>query len=291
MPRIAYDTINYTEPTRTSIRQANRIIEEYRSQGFSLTLRQLYYQMVARGLIDNSQRSYKRIGRIVSNARMTGHIDWLAIVDRTRGVKQNSHWSSPEEIVETAAEDYQINKWKTQPYYPEVWIEKDALVGVISQVCRRLDVPYLSCRGYTSASEMWQAGYERLRRARQKPIIFHLADHDPSGIDMTRDIRERLALFAGRPVRVDRLALTFDQIEQYDPPPNWAKVSDSRYDSYFATYGPHSWELDALEPNVLNNLIEEAVISVRDEALWAEAVAQEQRHRVLLHETIDALSS
>ncbi len=266
------------------ILKANEIIAEYAAEGFDLTLRQLYYQFVARDLISNKQSEYKRLGSVINDARLAGLLDWDAIVDRTRNMQKNSHWKTPADIVDTCARSYAIDKWARQDMRPEVWIEKDALVGVISGVCEELDVPYFSCRGYNSQSEMWSAG-RRLRKwakfKGQIPIIFHLGDHDPSGIDMTRDITDRLELFMGG-LKVDRLALNMDQVEEHGPPPNPAKLTDTRCDAYIAQFGGNSWELDALDPRTLEDTIRRAVLAVRDEDLWDEAVEEEQEARRLL---------
>ncbi|MCD4739484.1 MAG: hypothetical protein K8R89_09555, partial [Anaerolineae bacterium] len=159
-----------------------------------------------------------------------------------------------------------------QVWRPEVWIEKDALMGVITKVCQRYDVPYFSCRGYTSQSAMWQAGHGRLRRNAvngQKTLIIHLADHDPSGLDMTRDIGDRLTMFAGWEIHdIKRIALNMNQIEEFTPPPNPTKLSDSRAKAYIAVYGDDSWELDALEPKVIESLIEHTLKQVIDDTEW-----------------------
>lgn len=276
MPKIAYIKKTFRSATLAAIETANRIIEEYAAQGFDLTLRQLYYQMVARGYIENSERSYKNFGNIIDDGRLAGLIDWDRIIDRTRNLRENGHFTDPAHIMKAAAASYQVDKWGNQPYRVEVWIEKDALVGVIDGICRRLDVPYFACRGYTSQSEMWVAA-QRLRRwqrNRQTPIILHLGDHDPSGIDMTRDIVDRLTLFTGG-IKVDRLALNWDQVEQYSPPPNPAKLTDTRAEAYVAEFGLSSWELDALDPATIAALIEDAVGRFRDPVLWSETVAEE----------------
>lgn len=283
MPKIAYVETKFQVKTLKQIEIANRIVEEYAAQGFDLTLRQLYYQMVARGYIPNNQREYKKLGETLNNARLAGLVDWNHIVDRTRNLRQNSHFDDPADIMQAAARSYQIDKWERQPCRVEVWIEKDALVGVVARICDRLDVPFFSCRGYTSQSEMW-AGARRLLKwidQGQTPIILHLGDHDPSGIDMTRDIVDRLALFMGG-TKVDRLALNFDQVEQYNPPPNFAKLTDSRIEAYVVEFGGSSWELDALDPVVISDLIEAAVDQYRDPDLWEEAVALEAEGRSLL---------
>ncbi len=260
MPTITYREIQFQPATRKLIDRCNAIIREYVAQGFVLTLRQLYYQLVSRDVIANKQTEYKRLGSIVSDARLAGLIDWTAIEDRTRDLRKQSEWTSPAEIVEACANQYRIDLWKGQAHRPEVWIEKDALVGVIEGVCNELGVPHFSCRGYTSQSEMWEAGrrLEGYIKHGQTPIIFHFGDHDPSGRDMTRDITDRLEMFMGG-LEVKRLALNMDQVEQYEPPPNPAKTTDSRYAAYIAEFGGESWELDALEPAVIATLIRNAV--------------------------------
>lgn len=275
MPKIVYVQREFQAETRSLIDRCNTIIADYTAQGFVLTLRQLYYQLVSRDVIANKQTEYKRLGSIVNDARLAGLIDWLAIEDRTRDLRAMSHWNQPNEIIESAAASFRVDLWEGQPYRPEVWIEKDALVGVIEGVCNELDVPHFSCRGYTSQSEMWIAA-QRLKgyaKKRQKPVIFHFGDHDPSGRDMTRDITDRLEMFMGG-VPVKRLALNMNQVEQYSPPPNPAKTTDSRYTAYIAEFGDESWELDALEPAVIATLIRTAITDLIDKKKWKARQAE-----------------
>ena len=274
---------DFRDTTLVLVYEANEIIAEYAAQGFTLTLRQLYYQFVARDLIPNTQRSYKRLGSAVNDARLAGLIDWAAIEDRTRHIESTPHWESPADIVRTCARQFRIDKWAKQPYRAEVWIEKEALAGVVSGVCEKLDVPYLSCRGYTSQSVMYEAA-ARLSDysvAGQTPVILHFGDHDPSGIDMTRDIMDRLEIFGAR-VELHRLALNMDQVETHRPPPNPAKVTDSRFKAYLAKYGGESWELDAMEPRMLVGLISDFIEDLRDDDAWAEAVQEERKARAQL---------
>ena len=265
--RERFITKNFRDSSLLVIEQANQIIADYQAQGFSLTLRQLYYQFVARDMIANTQQSYDRLGSIINDGRLAGLIDWDAIEDRTRNVQSNLHLTSPRHGIEVIRAQYGIDMWQNQPERVEVWIEKEALAGVIAGVCDELDVAHFACRGYVSQSEQWRAGH-RFRRD-QFTTILHLGDHDPSGIDMTRDNNDRLGMFAGHGnVEVERIALNMDQIEQYDPPPNPAKMSDSRAGGYVTQYGYESWELDALEPAVIVDLIREKVAEHRDPALW-----------------------
>jgi hypothetical protein len=296
MPCICYVKKSFRSDTVAIIEKANRVIADYQRQGYKLTLRQLYYQFVAKDLLPdswidreynlkqglpedtkNTMKNYKHLGDIINDGRLAGLIDWNAIEDRTRNLQSHSSWASPHSIVRACADQYTVDLWAEQSTHVEVWIEKEALVGVIEGVCTELQVPYFACRGYTSQSEMWEAA-QRLKRhekSRHDTVIIHLGDHDPSGLDMTRDIQDRLQLF-GSTVNVDRIALTWDQIEQYNPPPNPAKTTDARYVSYQEQYGDDSWELDALEPRILSDLIRTAVQSRIDDELWQEALERQQ---------------
>lgn len=282
MPRIAYIEKNFQADTLEVIGQANAIIDDYLAQGYQLTLRQLYYRFVATDLIPNNMRSYKRLGSILNDARLAGHVDWEAIEDRTRNLEEVSHWATPAGIIRAAANSYRVDKWENQPIYVEVWIEKDALAGVFERVCTAEDVPWFSCRGYTSQSEMWSAAQRIANRAGDRDaVVLHFGDHDPSGIDMTRDIQDRLELF-GATVDVERIALNYDQVEEYDPPPNPAKLTDSRAKGYIAKHGRSSWELDALEPTVLAALVREEVHALRDDDRWEVDVEREEEEREAL---------
>lgn len=265
----------------------NAIIDEYYAQGYELTLRQVYYQLVARGHIPNSERSYKNLGNLISDARLAGLIDWNAITDRTRNLRRNSHWETPEDVIESAKYSYMLDRWKKQPKYVEVWVEKDALIGIVGQICNQLDVPYFSCRGYTSQSEMWSASQRFLREEQRKNrTIVHLGDHDPSGIDMSRDIQERMNLF-GADVNVKRVALTMEQIKKFNPPPNPTKISDARAEEYIKKYGHECWELDALEPSVISDLIKNEVNQLVQQDLFTAVEIKENEDKNILQMICD----
>lgn len=283
MPVIAYIDKTFTLKSLAVIAKANEICADYQRQGFDLTLRQLYYQFVARGLLPNKDTEYKRLGQIINDARLAGLLDWRYIVDRTRNLRDLAHWQTPGGVLDSAAYGYRTDRWASQPYRVEVWIEKDALVGVIAGVCNRLDVPFFSCRGYTSQSELWGAAQRLIRHGKdgQDTVVIHLGDHDPSGIDMTRDIGDRLALFgAGATVR--RIALNMDQVRHYQPPPNPAKLTDARATGYIARHGDQSWELDALDPATLDALIDATIREYRDDTLWDRDTAAMETDRDLL---------
>ncbi|HYE47285.1 MAG TPA: hypothetical protein VEA44_16090 [Caulobacter sp.] len=282
MTLIAYTEASFKPSSLRVIEQANEIIAEYEAQGFALTLRQLYYQFVARDLLANTLRNYKNLGEIINKGRMAGLVSWDAIEDRTRNLRSRSHWDTPRDIIDAARRSYHIDLWANQPNRVEVWIEKDALVGVIERVCNRYDVPFFACRGYSSQSEQWRAGLRlqgHIDRG-QTPIVLHLGDHDPSGVDMTRDNQDRLTLFAGEDIEVRRLALNIDQVRRYRPPPNPAKFTDSRAAGYIRAFGKSCWELDALDPSLIERLIEDELNDIIDGDLWTErqsVLAADQR--------------
>jgi hypothetical protein len=284
MSHEAFVETKFHKSTLAVIQQANAIIAEYEAQGFTLTLRQLYYQFVSRDLIENKHAEYKRLGSIIKDGRRSGLIDWDAIEDRTRNVRRYSSWESPADVVATAAEQYRKDLWAAQPCRPEVWIEKDALIGVIEGVCNNYRVPYFACRGNNSESEQYKAGkrFERHLEDGLTPVVFHLGDHDPNGIDMTRDNRDRLAMFARQDIAVRRIALNMDQVERYAPPPNPAKETDTRYTRYVEEFGHECWELDALDPAVIADLIRAEVEALIDHDAWNSAMAEEEQHRASL---------
>jgi hypothetical protein len=217
---IAYEDRPLRRSTIELIGRINHVVEEYEAKGFTLTVRQIHYQFVQRGWLPNTGQTYSRIQGAINTGRNVGLISWTAIEDRGRSLRGLGHYTSPAEAIDRVRRAYRIDKWANQPFRPEVWVEKQALEGVVGQMCDRLEVDYYAQKGYNSTSEHWRAGqrFARYVEKGQRPIVFHLGDHDPSGIHMTESNEEKLSLYAGVPVMVSRLALNMSQIEQYDPP-------------------------------------------------------------------------
>lgn len=282
MPKIVYEPRTFRGASHDLIAQADAICRTYGAQGYSLTVRQLYYQLVSRDVIENNTRSYKNLGNLISAARRAGLIDWHSIVDRGRVVHGYPSWDTPADIIESAAEGFRYDLWERtgQEYRPQVWVEKDALSDIVHRACSRWRVRYLACKGYPSDSVLWDEAQNMIEQqsAGFTPLVLHLGDHDPSGIDMTRDITDRLALF-GADVQVKRIALTMDQIETYGPPPNPAKTTDARFAAYQAQYGNESWELDALDPATLTGVIRDNLRPYIDEDAWSAGAEEEEGER------------
>ncbi len=277
------------------IRRANQIIHEYEIvKGIPMSLRQLHYQITSRDPVYyvNEQKSYDDLSDSISDGRIAGLVSWTAIEDRNRQLMGHHTWNGPSVALKSARDRYKIDMWHGQNWRPEVWVEKAALEGVLSTICNKLRVDFFATRGYNSQSEMWRAGqrFANYIRQGQRPIIFHLGDHDPSGINMTEDIRTRIALFTGSEVQVVRLALNWDQVQQYKPPPNYAKETDSRTKKYHERFGTYdAWELDALPPEVIQSKISDAIMAIREPDKWDKMLKQEVTDLRLLDEMIDLI--
>jgi|SRR5882757_1678431 len=252
------------------IKMMSGVLEDYRRQGFVLTLRQLYYQLVSRNVVPNTERSYKNVGSLLNDARLAGLLDWDMIEDRTRSFIDRSKWADGSEILQSVAAQFHADLWEGQERRVFLIVEKEALVGVFENICEEYDIPLLAARGYPSVSVVREFAMTRLRRS-DSALILHFGDHDPSGIDMTRDLTDRIDLFnSSVDVELRRIALNMEQIEEHQPPPNPAKVTDSRFTEYARLHGTESWELDALTPQLLVGLVEEHVRPEIDEEVWEE---------------------
>ena len=282
---IQYQELNIRGERLELIETANAIIAEYQRAGYTLSLRQLYYQFVARDLIPNTERSYKNLGNLINDGRMAGLISWEAIEDRGRGIRPWLIEEDEQEVLRGIEHGLALDYWERQGAYVEVWVEKDALASVIERPCNRYRVPFMPCKGYLSASEAWRSGRRFMEKANEgrRCVLIHLGDHDPSGIDMTRDNGDRVEIFGeSSGVEVRRIALNMDQVDAYAPPPNPAKVADSRAADYIARFGATSWELDALEPRVLHRLITDEIRTLIDPDLWNETAEEERQRREVL---------
>ena len=264
--------LRLSKANRIMLERINTILEEYRNDGYVLTLRQLYYQLVSKDIIPNNDREYAKLSNILKKGRMAGIVDWSAIEDRVR-VPKLPYWvRDVQHAIQDTIEQYRINRMQGQQRNIEIWVEKDALSNVLFRVTSKYHIRLMVNRGYSSISAM----YDAHRRLRSGDVILYFGDHDPSGKDMVRDIRERMKEF-GREIDVRPVALTMEQIRRFNPPPNPAKITDPRAKWYIREYGRTSWELDALPPRELIRLAEEAVEELIDLDQYNRCLDREQR--------------
>ena len=299
------DELRLNSKNRQQLVMINQVVEKYQRQGYRLSLRQLYYQLVTMNIIQNEKKEYAKLSTLLTKGRMAGVVDWDAIEDRLRKpyipywVKDRKH------ALQDTINQYRLNRMEGQPNYLEVWVEKDALSEVLKRSTNPYHVRVMVNRGYSSTSAMHDA-FQRFHTELQdgnceKAVILYLGDHDPSGMDMVRDIRERIKLFFWGVMKdeydqdefdswfeehfeVVRIALNGDQIKQYNPPPNPAKFSDPRATNYIREHGRQSWEVDALPPEVLHGLVKANILKRIDLDLYNALVKKEKEDCIFLKE-------
>lgn len=276
---------NFSKAHWDIISRAKGFLREYEADGYKASLRQLYYQFVANvpGFA-NTEQSYKRLGGIVNDAKLAGMISFSSIEDRGRSCSRPYDQPDMRSVLDDIEFAYSEDFWAEQDFYVEVWVEKDALSGVIERPCKRWRVPWMACKGYMSGSAHWDAGnrFKAAVDAGKEPVLIHLGDHDPSGMDMTRDNGKRLNMFVGAAVDVRRIGLNMDQIDQYDPPPNPTKVTDSRAGDYISEFGHTCWELDALSPSVISGLIDREIKKFINADQWNATLTRQSDNREVL---------
>jgi len=281
MSRQQYKELGIRDVGLAVIQHANRILAEY--GGMRLTLRQLYYQFVSRDLVPNTEQSYKRIGDIIGKGRLAGMIDWDAIEDRGRRPDVPAEWDGVSDIMSTVVRSYRLPRWENQDYYAELWVEKQALASVLEPLASKWHATLMVNKGYSSLSAMRESARRFIVREDKQKVLFYLGDHDPSGEDMVRDIRERLEMFGAVGLDVQKIALTMEQIQHFNPPPNPAKKTDSRYAEYIAKHGTDkSWEVDALPPHELGRLIDLAFADIIDMDKYNAMIEREKVHKAAL---------
>ncbi|MDP2948179.1 MAG: hypothetical protein Q8P22_01400 [Chloroflexota bacterium] len=256
----------------------------------TLTLRQVYYRLVVAGLIANTRSEYTQLSSQLVKAREEGDVDGSRIVDRSRGIEDMS-FDSPESFIEAceaALERQYVRRfWDSQPVYCEVWVDKDALSQVLAQAVYPFNTIVAPSRGYSSYSYL-SAAAGRINRhgsGGKRAVIFYFTDHDPSGLDMSRDLQDRLAKYCSGEVEVRRVALTYEQVKHYNLVPNPVKLADLRSNGYVKQYGEQCWELDAIEPTELIRLCGLAVEAlITDRGAWLAIKEQDKADRQALLE-------
>lgn len=272
--------------------KVNNIIEDYQAQGYKLTLRQLYYQLVSKNVIANKNSEYKKLSRVLTEGRMAGLVDWDAIEDRLRKPQNVYTVENIPDALNDTYNQYRLDRRKGQRTLVEVWVEKDAISNVLKRVTQKYGVSILVNRGYGSVTAIkdaydrysWRLGRTSDAGGIDKVVILYLGDHDPSGLDMIRDINVRVGQMLAQDgnddlFEIKPIALTKQQIRKYNPPPNPAKLTDTRSPNYIAEHGKVSWEVDALPPEVLHKVLEEAVKEEFDLSQYSKILSRESKQK------------
>ena len=285
MKECFWDGLHLSKQNKQKLEQVKKIIEHYAAQDYRLTLRQLYYQLVSQAIIPNKVSEYAKLSKLLVNGRMAGEVDWDAIEDRLRVPKIPYWFTGVADAINDTISQYLLNRMEGQDNYIEVWCEKDALSNVLYRVTKKYHIKLMINRGYSSCTAMHDA-FERFD-AQANIHVLYLGDHDPSGLDMVRDIEKRLEGFGADDVVVRHVAITKEQIDEYRPPPNPAKVTDPRARDYIALHGDSSWEVDALNPETLHELLINEIEGLIDRDKYEMMLEQEEEDKEKLRDFAD----
>ena len=263
------------------VETARAILSEYNP----MTVRQVYYQLVSRQVIDNNRSQYQAVSNALVDARKEGLIPWGWIEDRLRRPRAVGMWDDLSDFADTVIRAYRRDVWASQSGYLECWLEKDALSGIFEDILRPYGVTLNVGRGYDgwdlihNAADRYQNG--------ETVTVLYFGDFDPSGEDMVRSLRERLGFFGCGP-EIIKIALNMDDVTRYNLPPDFTKASDTRSAAFVAKYGDLAVELDALPAQVLQTRLRNEVEARLDLQALAEVKAQEKADKIKL---VQALKS
>lgn len=270
--------------------------EIFRQYDSAITLRQLYYRLVSRHIIPNTVNSYKRLSRIMVKAREQGDAPVNCIEDRSRRIigRGDTGYCSAEEYLKAKLSSLQdswkgfsMPMWEEQPRNVLISLEKDALSRLVSRVANRYSVRTFPTRGYPSFSYVQRmANYIQNQLGGKPTAVLYFGDFDPSGVDIERDLSQRLEKYGATQFKVKRIALTPDQIRDHQLPPMPVKRSDARSEGFLEEFGDRAVELDALDPNRLQRLVEEAILEQIDVKLWNARIVKIEELRRWIKEKL-----
>jgi len=333
----------------TLLYHIKEVCEEYHGLGYTLTLRQMYYQLVSKDLIPNHDKVYKKLGKLKDDLLYGGYVDWDIFVDRGRVpyIAYTEH--NIKGALQRTVNSYNLNKQLNQETHLEVWTEKDAISGIIKRAVNPYTVRVVVNKGYTSSTAIYDS-YQRfldIIQKGQKVVILYFGDHDPSGLDMIRDIRDRVMnfflngdgiaqlnghivdwassdeimdeveqlseedeelfdsyvkedkngsafqwvrYFFDKHFEVVPIGLTMEQIEKYNPPPNPAKMTDPRSKPYIKKFGNVSWEVDALRPEVMTDIVQTKILEYMDYETYQDVLDREKIEIAELQDMVDNIN-
>lgn len=305
---------NPKNKTKIILNQIVEIVEKYERQGFQMTVRQVYYQMVARGHILNKQSEYQKISRVLTDARYAGIIDWSSIIDGARIPDLPSYFDNIDDLYREAKNSFKLDRWQGQEYYIELMTEKDAISTIIEPITTKYQITRSVGRGFTSATAVKDMARRFMNHRDKKRVLLYLGDFDPEGLRISEhDLPKRLGefeiggmfnvfdnpallkdfgldadsvalfkdtanMFSNTSIRIERIALNRDQIDKYNPPPQFAKNTSPNKVWYTNKYGTEDcWEVDALPPDAMIESVENAILKYFDESSWNKAILEEKR--------------
>jgi len=276
--------------TNAETSEIKAVIHAVLEANHPMTVRQIYYQLVARQVVENRQAQYQAISTLLVRMRQSGEVPWDYVEDRNRRPRTAQMWDASAELLEAVHGAYRRDVWTEQEHYFEMWLEKDALSGIFEDVLRPFGITLNVGRGYDGWSSIRNAA-ERIKAQDKPSTIYYWGDFDPSGEDMHRSLIERLAFFDCHP-EIVKVGLTKQQIEEYNLPSDPAKTTDSRRAGFVERHGDLSVELDALPVDVLRRLIRSTIETSRyNRVNWRYTVEAQSAEVSQLNALIDTLDS
>lgn len=256
----------FSKDVWNKIQAINLILNEYDTR---LTVRQAYYQCASRGIVPLTTPGYRSIQSAISKGRKYGYVPWDKIEDRTRQPHTPIMFGGLEDYKEAILQAYRRDIWQNQPRRFEVWLEKNALFGVINPITQYYGITLQTITGYSSISAI----HDGANRLKDGDTILYLGDHDATGIDIDRSLRDGFLEDHGKKINIERIGLIYEDIEKYNLLSNPEKEEDPRTKEY--PYEKQA-ELDALPPDVLRDRIEAAIISHLDMGAYNECKIQQE---------------
>ena len=272
---------------KQSLKLLTQVQEIINSYDFALTLRQIYYQLVARQIIPNEQKYYKKLSRLCVTGRDEGILPEEGFADRLRMVDKLGSWVDLNEFMQTVKRSYRKDKWQNQDNYIEIWTEKDALRSVLTEITYKYDVVLMVTRGQLSRTEVYRTTGRYKAQGDKECHLYYCGDFDPSGLSIYNSIKKRIMDF-GIFINFERIALTQEQIEKYQLPSDPAKQSDPNYNKFVDLWGSDMVvELDSLPPDVLRKIIEDCILQNIDQGHLVWALRKEKSEKARLNKFIE----
>ena len=257
------ETISKTTPikskrrTKTDIENLKTNMRQLIKSQFPMTCRQVFYAMVSRGWIEKKESEYKNVVcRLLAIMRRDGTLPYYMIADSTRWMRKPTTYNNLGDFLKITAETYRRSVWADIPHYVEVWLEKEALAGVLYEETEKWDVPLMVTRGYPSISFLYEAAMS-IKNTGKPTTIYYFGDRDPSGVDIPRVVEKELRKFLPieQTFNFSIEAVTERQIIEMNLQTRPTKKSDARSKNF--TGG--SIEVDAIPPNDLRELVQKCI--------------------------------
>ena len=274
--------IKRARATKMQVEERRSALRDIVADMQPMTVRQVFYQATVKGIVEKTEAGYTKVQTDLVFMRKFGFLpyDWLA--DNTRWQRKPRSFNGIEEALQDTAKFYRKNLWASADCYVEVWLEKDALAGVVFPVTAAYDVRLMVARGYASLSFLHTAA-EYIRSLDVPTYLYHLGDFDPSGVNASEKIEETLRELApDADIEFERIAVRSWQIEEWNLPTRPTKASDTRSKKF----GDISVELDAIDPDRLRSLVTAAIENHLPNQQLTILKAAEQSEREIIHQLI-----